>query len=205
LQATSYVFHKYSIPFAYSEAFLKAMQQDLQKTRYATYEELQAYMYGSAAVVGLMMTHVIGFSDPRAIEYAEKLGYAMQLTNFLRDIREDLDQRGRIYLPEDELERFGIREASLASGLVDENWKRFMRFQIERADRLYEEANQGIRFLRPRGRLAVRVGSDLYRMILRKIEGQDYDIFKTRARTSGWEKLSRVVTTSLWNSHLLSR
>lgn len=205
LQATSYIFHKYSIPFAYSEAFLKAMQQDLQKTRYATYEELQAYMYGSAAVVGLMMMHVIGFSDPRAIEYAEKLGYAMQLTNFLRDIREDLDQRGRIYLPEDELERFGIRESGLASGLVDENWKQFMRFQIERADRLYEEANQGIQFLRPRGRLAVRAGSDLYRMILRKIEGQGYDVFKTRARTSGWEKLARVVTTSLWNSHLLSR
>lgn len=205
LKAAAHVFHAHAIPFAYSEAFLGAMHQDLRKTRYATYEELRQYMYGSAAVVGLMMTHVIGFDDQRALAHAEKLGYAMQLTNFLRDVREDLEQRGRIYLPADEMDAFGVMEEDISSHQISDRWKEFVRMQIQRADQLYDEANEGIRYLRPRGRLAVRAGSDLYRMILRKIESQNYDVYRSRARTSGWEKLACILTTSLWNSHLLAR
>ena len=86
------------------------MIQDLTQTRYQTYDELKNYMWGSASVVGLMMSHVIGFNDMRALKYAPKLGYAMQLTNFLRDIDEDYQLRGRIYLPLDELARFDLDE-----------------------------------------------------------------------------------------------
>jgi phytoene synthase len=197
LFATAWVFRRFSIPFEYSEAFLQAMEQDLEKTRYATYEELRAYMYGSAAVVGLMMTHVIGFSGPEALSRAEALGYAMQLTNFLRDIREDDEERGRIYLPQDELATFGLGDDDIHGRCIDARFQAFMQFQVARADRLYEEANHGIPFLARRGRLGVRAGSDLYRMILRKIEQQHYDIYSQRARTSLFEKIGCVLTRSL--------
>ncbi len=188
LLAAADTFHRFRIPFEYSEAFLDAMIQDTWKTRYATYAELERYMYGSAAVVGLMMCHVIGF-EPAALPYAEKLGYAMQLTNFLRDIREDWEQRGRVYLPQDELARFGLNETDIASNAVSPSFVTFLKFQIERADGLYDEANQGIRFLNPRGRFAVRAASDLYREILRKIEKQDFNVFSKRAGTSFFEKI----------------
>lgn len=197
LFATAWVFRRFSIPFECSEAFLRAMEQDLEKRRYATYEELRTYMYGSAAAVGLMMTYVIGFSDPRALARAEALGYAMQLTNFLRDIREDDEERGRIYLPQDELVLFGLSDSDIRDRCVDARFQAFMRFQVARADQLYEEANQGISLLSRRGRLGVRAGSDLYRMILRKIEQQQYDVYSQRARTSLFEKIGCVLTKSL--------
>lgn len=205
LQATAHIFHRFHIPFAYSEAFLKAMQQDVTIARYATYADLRDYMYGSAAVVGLMMTHVIGFSDKRALAHAESLGYAMQLTNFLRDIREDLERRGRIYLPQDELAAYGISEEDITHHRVTSAWKNYVDFQVKRADALYEEANAGIHYLHPRGRIAVRAGSDLYRLILRKIELQGYDVFQARARTSLAEKITCVLTRSIWKSDLLRR
>jgi phytoene synthase len=187
LFAAADTFHRFNIPYEYSRTFLDAMIQDTWKDRYATYADLQAYMYGSAAVVGLMMCHVIRF-EHEALAYAEKLGYAMQLTNFLRDIREDWERRGRVYLPQDELARFSVSEAQLASGQVAPAFIDFMKFQIARADRLYEEANCGIHLLHPRGRFAVRAASDLYREILRKIERQRYNVFVKRAGTSTWEK-----------------
>lgn len=175
LMAALDTFERYRIPFEYSEAFLDAMEQDTWKRTYADYAELERYMYGSAAVVGLMMCHVIGFK-PGALAYAEKLGYAMQLTNFLRDIKEDKESRGRVYLPQDELARFGDDHAG------------FMKFQIARADAMYEEANKGIPLLAPRGRFAVRTASNLYREILRKIEARGYDV-SVRVRTTFLEKI----------------
>ncbi|MCC7522875.1 phytoene/squalene synthase family protein [Candidatus Uhrbacteria bacterium] len=175
IMAARDTFERYKIPFQYSGVFLDAMIQDTWKTTYSTYAELEQYMYGSAAVVGLMMSHVIGFK-PGALAYAEKLGYAMQLTNFLRDIREDKEKRGRVYMPQDELARFADDHVA------------FMKFQIARADALYDEANRGIPLLEARGRFAVRAASDLYRAILRKIEQQNYDV-TLRARTSFVEKI----------------
>jgi phytoene synthase len=188
LLAARDTFKRHHIPSEYSESFLDAMIQDTWKKRYASYAELEQYMYGSAAVVGLMMSHVIGFKK-EALVYAEKLGYAMQLTNFLRDIREDLEKRDRIYFPQDELARYGITEDELRQHRVTAAFEAFMKFQIARADRLYEEANVGIRYLNPRGRFAVRMASDLYRAILRKIEQQRYNVFVKRASTSKLEKV----------------
>jgi 15-cis-phytoene synthase len=197
LRLNAEVFHRYQIPFAYSESFLEAMFRDLSDTRYTTYAELERYMYGSAAVVGLMMSHAIGFSDPRALEYAKKLGYAMQLTNFLRDIDEDFQKRGRIYLPLDELQRFGVREAQFANQEFDANFYSLMQFQMQRAHQLYDDAEPGIALLNPEGRRAVRVASALYRAILTKLEQQGSNPFAGRARTSTLEKVQR--TMSVWN------
>lgn len=197
LRVTAHVFHHYKIPYDYSEAFLAAMLRDLDDSTYATYTDLESYMYGSAAVVGLMMTHVIGFSDPAALPLAEKLGYAMQLTNFLRDIDEDWKLRGRIYLPLDELHNFGVSSTQIQERQFDADFHALMRFQIARAHRLYEEAAEGIPLLAPEGRRAVRVASALYRGILDKLAKQGNNPFAGRARTNTFEKL--ILAAKAWN------
>lgn len=197
LRATAFVFKKYSIPFEYSEVFLNSMLQDISTSRYATYKDLEDYMYGSAAVVGIMMSYVIGFSDKQALIYAEKLGYAMQVTNFLRDIKEDYKERGRIYMPQDELSAFGLKEDDIKQERVSENFVRFMRFQIDRARSLYNEADKGIKMLSPRGRLSVKIASVLYGHILYEIEKQGYNIYEERARVSFGKKILLLIQTLL--------
>jgi len=192
LRATAHVFKKHAIPYEYSESFLAAMIQDTEKSRYATYEELKQYMYGSAAVVGLMMSYVIGFEDKKALSYAEDLGYAMQLTNFLRDIREDYEDRDRIYIPQEDLEKFGISEYGIHEHIVSDNFKAMMQYEIEKTRTLYERSKAGIEMLNKRGQFAVKMAAVLYGAILGKIEEADYDIFSSRVSTSFWEKLSLI-------------
>lgn len=189
LRAASAVFRKYSIPKSYAEAFMSAMVQDTETVRYETYAALEAYMYGSAAVVGLMMSYCIGYRSDAALPYAKKLGEAMQLTNFLRDIREDLEERGRIYVPEEDLRTFGVTEEDLLAHKVTPEFRSCMEFEIARARKLYQESEAGIALLDPRGRVAVWAARELYAAILKKIEDQGYDVFAQRARTSGTEKM----------------
>ena len=137
-----------------------------------------------------MMSHIIGFSDHKALEHATKLGNAMQLTNFLRDIDEDYGQRGRVYMPQDELKQFGLSDEDIAQRRFSPQFREFMEFQAGRAHRLYDEANQGIAMLRPEGRFAVSSASTLYRAILDKLEAQDWNPFAKRAATSGLEKVA---------------
>jgi 15-cis-phytoene synthase len=169
-------------------AFMKSMKMDTRVFRYPTYESLKLYTYGSAAVVGLMMCRIVGVVDERATGHAEALGEAMQLSNFLRDIREDW-HRGRVYLPLEDLARFGYPEEDLGAGLVDERFVELMRFEVDRARRLYEFAGDGVGYI-PRGRrYPVRVALELYAAILESIEAQGYDVFSRRAQTSGLAKL----------------
>ena len=178
------VFHEKNVPFEYSEDFLRAMIQDTHQMRYENYADLEGYMYGSASCVGLMMSHIIGFSDAVALKYATQLGNAMQLTNFLRDIDEDYQLRGRVYLPQDEMERFGISDATVAARDFSPQFEKFMAFQIERAHNLYEESNRGIALLNPEGRFAVAMASTLYRAILDKLDAQNKNPFAKRAATN---------------------
>ena len=189
LNAASWIFQEYHIPYEYSESFLKSMLMDLTKKQYNNYAELEKYMYGSAGVVGFMMSYVIGFSDQKALEYAQQLGYAMQLTNFLRDIKEDLVLRERIYMPLDELNLYKVTMEDIDSGLVNERFVSFMKFQINRARELYDSSWQGIVYLNKSGRLAVSTASKLYSAILTEIEKNGYDIYTKRARTSFLRKL----------------
>jgi phytoene synthase len=169
-------------------AFIKSMKMDTSVFRYPTYEDLAAYTYGSAAVVGLMMCRVVGVEDERANPHAEALGVAMQLSNFLRDIREDW-ARGRVYLPLDDLDRFRYLEEDLGAGVVDERFISLMRFEIGRARGLYEFADEGMGYI-PRGRrYPVMVARELYAAILDRIEAQGYDVFARRAETSRLDKL----------------
>lgn len=189
LNAIVHQFSKYKIPADECEAFLKSMFQDKQKARYANYAELEDYMYGSAGVIGLMVTRVVGYSSDAAFEYAKKLGYAFQLTNFLRDIREDCDELGRVYMPEDELAEFGLTPDDICFHVRDERFVGFMRSQIERNRKVYKEALPGIRLLHWRGRLAVRVSYVLYKAILGEIERANYNVYAGRVRTNRQQKI----------------
>lgn len=182
-------FSKYDIPEDICEAFLRSMFMDKAKFTYANYGELEEYMYGSAGVIGLMVTRVVGYSSDDAFEYAKKLGYAFQLTNFLRDIREDYDELGRVYMPQDELARFGLTNADIAHQNRDDRFVEFMKFQIERNRQVYKEALPGIKMLHWRGRLAVRISYVLYKAILGEIERANYNVFAGRVRTNRQQKI----------------
>lgn len=182
---------RFSIPRRYAEQLIEGVGRDLDQNRYASFEELSAYCYGVASTVGLMAMHITGFSGPEAIPYALKLGIALQLTNILRDVGEDW-KNGRLYLPLDELDYFGLTEENIAAGTVDDRWRAFMEFQIERTRRLYAEALPGISMLDPDGRFAITAAAELYQAILEDIEAHDSDVFTRRAHLGKWAKLRRL-------------
>jgi phytoene synthase len=180
---------RYQIPGQYAEQLLDGIASDLTQTRYGTFDDLAHYCYAVASTVGLMSMHIVGYAGKEAIPYAVKLGVALQLTNILRDVAEDW-QNGRLYLPLDELAAFGLAEADIAQGVVDNRWRAFMRFQIERARQLYTEALPGVAMLGKSGRFAVGAAAELYRAILEDIEAHDYDVFSRRAHLSDRKKLA---------------
>ncbi len=166
------------------DRFFGAMAQDLTTTTYETWADLLDYMEGSAAVIGEMMLPVLEPSSEGAFEPARALGLAFQLTNFLRDVGEDLD-RGRVYLPQEDLRRF---DADVHARVVTPQWRELMRFQIERNRRLYEQADAGIALLPPASARCVGSARVLYAGILGRIEANDYDVFTSRARVPAWRK-----------------
>lgn len=182
---------KFGIPVRYAEQLLDGIASDLTRRRYETFDELAAYSYRVASTVGLMAMHIIGFAGPQAIPYAIKLGVALQLTNILRDVAEDW-RNGRLYLPLEDLQHFGLTEADVAAGEVTPQWRAFMRFQVERTRRLYAEAWPGIALLGREGRFAIAAAADLYGAILDDIEKHDYDVFTRRAHVNAWGKLRRL-------------
>ncbi len=159
---------------------IEGVRMDLIKTRYANFEELRLYCYRVASTVGLMASEIIGYSDPGALEYAVELGIAMQITNILRDVGEDA-ALGRIYLPQEDMARFGYSEEELLQGVVNQNFVELMKFQIARAREHYHRAVPGIEFLDKNCRLAITVAAHQYARILDVIERNDYDVFSRRA------------------------
>lgn len=189
---------RYGLPLRLAEQLIDGVARDLSQARYATFTELTEYAYGVASTVGLMSMRIIGYKNAAAIPYAIKLGVALQLTNILRDVGEDW-RSGRVYLPADELARFDLTETDLARGRVDDRWRAFMQFQIERNRRLYAEAWPGIQLLNEDGRFAIVAAGDLYRRILDDIETHDYDVFTRRAHVSTPRKLLGLFHL-WWNS-----
>jgi phytoene synthase len=169
---------------------IEGMRMDLTTTRYASFEELRLYCYRVAGTVGLMTQEVMGLdpaytsapwsASPDTSEAAVALGIANQLTNILRDVGEDRG-RGRIYLPQDELERFGYSEEQLLNGVINDNWRALMRFQLQRAREWFARSEAGVRWLAPDARWPVWASLRLYRGILDVIERHDYDVFNRRA------------------------
>lgn len=188
---------RFSVPPELMRDFLVAMEQDISVARYETYTELRRYTWGSASVVGLMMCHLCGSMAPEARAHADSLGTAMQLTNFLRDVGEDWRDRGRIYLPLEDLAEYGVTVEEIANGVVTDRWRKLMRFEICRARRLYCHADAGMHYLPKTALLPVRLARLLYARILDKIEENDYDVFSQRARVPTKEKLSVLAREGL--------
>jgi len=157
--------------------FLRSMTMDLTVATYETWEDLLDYMDGSAAVIGEMMLPILEPRDEAAFGHARDLGNAFQLTNFLRDVNEDLD-RGRVYIPQVDVRHFGV---DLLARRCTPEFVALMKFEIERCRKLYESADKGIAMLPPRSARCIRAARVLYSRILERIEAQHYDVFKERA------------------------
>jgi 15-cis-phytoene synthase len=185
---------------------IEGQRMDLYRSRYETFEELNLYCYRVAGTVGLMSTVIMGVNESNQdnapwnagkspylpIQEAVALGIANQLTNILRDVGEDAQNRGRIYLPLEDLRRFNYSEADLFNGVNDDRWKQLMRFQIDRARQCFTEAEQGIRFLSEDARWPVWAAAMTYSWILKSIERNDYDVFNNRAYVSTKRKLGAL-------------
>ena len=180
--------NRFHIPHAHFEAFLHSMTMDLTVTEYQTYEDLLEYVYGSAAVIGLEMVPVLGVLEEGAYECAKKLGIAFQLANFIRDVGEDLD-RGRIYLPLDELARCGVSRQMLEARVLTPQIIEALKFQIARVRQLQAEATPGIKMLEAASRPCIEAASTLYCGIVDEVEKIGYDIFNKRAKTSTARRL----------------
>jgi phytoene synthase len=174
---------RFDIPHQHFVDFLHSMEMDLTVASYATYKDLSEYVYGSAAVIGLQMVPILGPLSEEAYLPAEKLGIAFQLANFIRDVSEDLD-RGRIYLPLDELAADGVDQEMLYARKLTPEIVNALKFQIARVRELQKEADPGIDLLHPTSRPCIRAASELYCGIVDEVEAIGYDIFNKRAQTS---------------------
>jgi phytoene synthase len=187
--------NRYHIPRHYALQLIDGVARDISQTRYQTFDDLATYCYGVASTVGLMSMYIIGFKGHEAVPYAIKLGVALQMTNILRDVGEDY-RNGRLYLPREELATYGIREEDIAAGRVTDNWRQFMKFQIERTRHLYDASWVGVKLLEREGQLAIGAASVFYQGILEDIEKHDYDVFSRRASLSAFGKIAKL--PALW-------
>jgi phytoene synthase len=178
----------YGIPATYLLDVLDGVGMDLEPVRYQTFADLYRYCYRVASAVGLSCIHVWGFRGEEAKKYAEAAGIAFQLTNILRDLGEDAG-RGRIYLPREDLERFGYDEEGLRRGARNAAFRALMQFQAERALAYYQAATPLAGLLPPPGRAVFLVMSRTYRALLEAVVRRDFDVFGGRVRVSRWRKL----------------
>jgi len=179
---------RYDIPPIYFHQMIDGVSSDLEPRRIATFDELYQYCYKVASVVGLTIIHIFGFESPQALELAEKCGIAFQLTNILRDVREDADL-GRVYLPAEDLERFGVDPGRLEH---DEKFVQLMRFESARARHYYDESWPLLDLIQSRSRPSLWALMRIYSRLLERIERSNYDVLDRRISLPVWEKLSIV-------------
>ena len=187
---------RFGIPWNYFDEILAGVEMDLDVSRYETFEDLREYCHKVASVVGLVSIEIFGHDEHPDVEaYAVDLGLAMQLTNIIRDIKEDAG-RDRVYLPQDELGRFGHTEKDLTNGVVNEPFRELMRFQVERARECFDSGRKLIPLLEPDARACTAVLIGVYASILDRIEAAGYDVFSRPVSLSTGEKLMTMV--KLW-------
>ena len=181
----------YKIPQNLPLDLIRGVLMDTNIKRYETFGELYIYCYRVASTVGLMSSEILGYSDSVALKYAEKMGIAMQLTNILRDVKEDA-LMGRIYLPLEDLRRFNVSEKQIFANEFDDNFRELMKFQIERAENFYGKGEKGISFLDEDSRFTVLLASRTYAQILDEIKKLDYNVFLERAHTTKLQKILSI-------------
>ena len=193
---------RFEIPYSYFEEILEGVEMDMVKSRFADFEELREYCYKVASVVGLVCIRIFGYEDPKAKDYAVDMGLAMQLTNILRDVKEDAE-RGRIYIPQDEMSQFKYTEAELERGALNDEFRSLMAYQAERAHRYFESSRALFPLIAADARTCPRLMHATYSGILERIEQAGYDVFERRIGISAGAKL--VLLARLWAESLLSR
>jgi phytoene synthase len=191
LSAWKDLLETYKIPQNLPFELMQGVLMDTQKKRYETFEELYVYCYRVASTVGLMSSEILGYSDPVALRYAEAMGIAMQLTNILRDVKEDA-QMNRIYLPQEDLRRFGVTERQIFDNEASESFIEMMKFQVRRARDFYAEGEKGIGLLEKDSRFTVLLAARIYAKILDEIEKRNYNVFTSRAHTSKRQKIFAI-------------
>jgi phytoene synthase len=187
---------RYAIPHEYFYDMIEGVRSDLDPRTIATFQELYRYCYNVASVVGMTTMHIFGFDSPDALKLAEKCGIAFQLTNILRDVREDAEN-GRVYIPAEDIKRFGADVRS-----YDERFVNLMRFQASRARAYYDESAPLIGMTHPRSRASLWALIEIYRRLLDRIETSNFRVLEQRISVPAWQKISIVLRAATWGGSL---
>jgi phytoene synthase len=203
LKPLSVVVHRFAIPQQYLQILIDGCERDLMQNRYETFNELKEYCYAVASIVGLISIEIFGYKYDETKEYAVNLGYALQLTNILRDIKSDKENH-RIYLPLEDLRRFDYSEEDLQREIYNDNFIELMRFQTRRAREHYHKARAALRPDESKTMFAAEIMDAIYYRLLEKIELADYNVFRGRISVSTPHKI--LIALRLWaKTHLLKR
>jgi phytoene synthase len=186
---------RFSIPRKYFDEILVGTKMDLEKTRYETFEELQSYCYHVAGAVGLACLHVFGYEGQEALRHAEDLGTAMQLTNIIRDVKEDAG-RDRIYFPREDWRRFGVEEREILAGRLTSGLKSLLEFEVSRARAWFEKGERLLAHVDEKARKCPAAIATVYKALLDRIEARGYDVFSKRVGLTTAQKL-KVLATAL--------
>ncbi len=202
MTALAHAAHEYDIPEALFLDVIEGVEMDLEPRRYESFDDLKVYCKKVASTVGLISVRIFGYHDPKATDYAMDLGLAMQLTNILRDLREDIE-RGRVYLPQDELRRFSYTEEDLREGVINDAFMELMRFQVQRARAYFDSGAKLFPMLDRRSRGCALGLHHLYSRLLDRIEARGFDVYSGRVTLPTWQKLR--MTFTLWATSLIPR
>jgi phytoene synthase len=194
-RALAHTIERYRLPQRYFEDIIDGVEMDLTINRYATWDDLRGYCYKVAAVVGLICMEIFGYTDPRARDFAVDLGLAMQLTNILRDLREDIE-RDRVYLPAEDLTRFGYPEQDLRDGIANDAFRQLVAFEVDRARALFKTGGLLVPLVEPRSRICPAALKGIYGSILERIAADPDRVLRERVSLSTSRKL--LMTLRLW-------
>ena len=195
LNKLSRTIQKFNIPLEPFFDLLKGMEMDLQKKRYITFNDLRTYCYNVASTVGLMCIEIFGYRHPSAKDFAVNLGIALQLTNILRDIKKDAE-KGRIYLPKEDLEKFNYNESDIFNNTYNENFQRMMKYQVERARYYFDSATASLNLEDKKAMFAARAMQHIYYRMLNKIVDADYDVYNNKIKISTFKKVG--ISLGVW-------
>ena len=187
---------KYALPPEMLEEIIAGVEMDLGQSRYATFAELRVYCYRVASAVGLVSIEIFGYGNPACKQYAIDLGLALQTTNIIRDVKKDLES-GRIYLPQEELARFGYAEADLAARIYNEQFVRLMQFQADRSHDFFRKAADALPREDRRSMVAAEIMASVYRALLRRMEADRFRVFEKEYRLTKLEKVGRITAQLL--------
>lgn len=191
---------QFNIPFEPFFELIKGMEMDLQQKRYLSFDDLSLYCYRVASTVGLMCIEIFGYKNKSTKDFAVNLGLALQLTNILRDVKVDAE-KGRIYLPMEDLTRFNYSEKELMNNVYNDNFVHLMKYESERARNYFDKANHNLTREDKYSMFAARAMQHIYSKLLQKIEARNYNVFEEKIRVSSFEKVG--ISLGVWAKYSL--